>query len=552
MNMTLAIIPGLLFVTLFASWSSPVFKYAYGCDSAFYSMVGRSVLEGKIPYRDYFDIKGPVFFFWQAFGQLLHKDRMGVFLLELISAAGTAYFLYKICEMYQLSKRQIVLTYCIFYFTFAAWLWGGNTAEELWLPLNMACIYQGLRFLRRDTEQVWAAYLYGITLAICLLSKATVAAPAFSLIPVIVIFLIARKEYKALICSISLLSAGMISICVPVYLFFAINGAVEEFIFCVFKLAGNRAVDYYVSFNLDWELQILPCYVALIYFLVNIRKKGIEKYVILSMAVITTAVLHLGSAYDYYFIAEVPLIALLSVNILKIYNEMLANKKNRKVFNSLFGIFNVGILCILLILIKCTAPVYDRVRLNLNLVNNQREINSYQEAVEVFEHVPEEERDEIYSLESDMIFFEINQVLPTQKYCNNLFYFCSMHPQIEEEVLHFLDEEQPAWIVTKRIDFLAKGKILEKVFEDYELEFKNDMQELWKRKSVENVKNIPDVIETAMNKGEQSFFGEKEGKKWYIAEERRDGSVVLMCDLNHPMITDKQFYSSSSAVILTK
>ena len=80
-------ISGCIFVLVSASWTSPLFPEMYGYDSAWYSMMGRAITEGFVPYRDYFDLKGPVFFFIEAIGQAVIKGRNGIFLIECIASA---------------------------------------------------------------------------------------------------------------------------------------------------------------------------------------------------------------------------------------------------------------------------------------------------------------------------------------------------------------------------------------------------------------------------------------------------------------------------------
>ncbi len=41
------------------------------------------------------------------------------------------------------------------------------------------------------------------------------------------------------------------------------------------------------------------------------------------------------------------------------------------------------------------------------------------------------------------------------------------------------------------------------------------------------------------------YYGKKEGQKWYIAGKNEDGSLILICDQNNALMTDKQWYSSS-------
>ena len=145
-----AILSGMIFILMASSWTSPLFRGAYGYDSAFFSMMGRAILVGKVPYRDYFDIKGPAFFFLEAVGQLLHKDRMGIFLLQLIAISFVTFYLYRICKLFLLNWGHIVLIFFAFYFIYFTCLWGGNSVEEFCLPLNMVCLYYGFLYFQRS------------------------------------------------------------------------------------------------------------------------------------------------------------------------------------------------------------------------------------------------------------------------------------------------------------------------------------------------------------------------------------------------------------------
>ena len=64
-----------LFLLIFSLWTSPFYRHWYGCDCSFFTMVGRGITEGMVPYRDFFDLKGPYFFFIEALGQLIAADQ---------------------------------------------------------------------------------------------------------------------------------------------------------------------------------------------------------------------------------------------------------------------------------------------------------------------------------------------------------------------------------------------------------------------------------------------------------------------------------------------
>ena len=110
---------GCIFMLLASSWSSPIFKESYGYDSAWYSTVGRALLAGFVPYRDLFDLKGPAFFFYEAFGQLFLKGRNGVFLIQCISGGISAVLMYRIAKRLlsaSLSCVALLVTYFPYFY----------------------------------------------------------------------------------------------------------------------------------------------------------------------------------------------------------------------------------------------------------------------------------------------------------------------------------------------------------------------------------------------------------------------------------------------------
>ena len=76
-----------LFILAFSLWTSPLYDHWYGCDASFFTLVGRGMLNGMVPYRDFYDLKGPYFFFIQALGQFICRGHIGIYILQVIDFA---------------------------------------------------------------------------------------------------------------------------------------------------------------------------------------------------------------------------------------------------------------------------------------------------------------------------------------------------------------------------------------------------------------------------------------------------------------------------------
>ena len=101
-----------LFITIFmlisASTTSPLFDNVYGWDSAYFRYIGTSILNGKTPYVDIWDNKGPVFYFIQAIGAIngtQNRNISFIFLMETASLIGSMYLMYRIDQLMNPDKK---------------------------------------------------------------------------------------------------------------------------------------------------------------------------------------------------------------------------------------------------------------------------------------------------------------------------------------------------------------------------------------------------------------------------------------------------------------
>lgn len=481
-GLIIAMLSGIVFVLCFSSWTSPIFLGSYGYDSAFFSMVGRAILEGKVMYRDFFDVKGPVFFFWEAFGQLLCRDRGGVFILQCISIVGTTFFIYKLCRLYRLSGKAVLFVYFVFYFIYATTLWGGNSVEEYCLPLTMACIYFGIQFLKGIRKSVSVAFFYGVTFGIMLLSKVTICAPMGAITLVILIYLLNEKRYKDAVSAVVLFVCGLVDVVFPVIAYFYSKGALSDFLLCAFNVAFKRGTDYYEPVSMKWELYLVICYAGFALFIAKIFERSMEKWLLLALTVLTFMALHLGTPFDYYFITTLPLTVFICVLICNDIRRIVKaglSQKELKIAAVSIAVASMGIA------FTCTSyaqKTIDKCKENIEIFKDKREYKYYEQCKEVYEKIPEEDKiDGVYCLESGMIFYEVNQTLPTNRFPINMPYFCNLYPPAEKEILYVINKETPKWLVAEDLDSLDNANIKLAVYNHYEKVYSNSMDELWQR-----------------------------------------------------------------------
>lgn len=427
---------------LFSLWTSPFYKYWYGCDASFFTLVGRGITEGKVPYRDFFDLKGPYFFFVEALGQTMAHARLGAFLIQIPFAFASIVLIYEISLLF-ISKKKSIWVIATYLLGFITTLWGGNTLEEFALPLSLLCLYIILKsvytqHLRFDQLPVWQPLIFGIVLGIDIFSKISVAAPVLGIIASIVFYCLIKKRWAALFEVIVYTILGAAVSLLPLLLYFGINGCLSDMFFCVFKLGFSRSLDYYEAFNITWELKLSGCVFAFIFAILHRRQLQKEIGIILmAMSAATWLLLHLGTPYYYYFTTVYPALTLALILFIDLYNPLILFENQRQA------------ICVFLFMIFLFYYVPSGLSTVRTVLYDQADdMSMYHEScIEMAEFIPESQRDSVFSFMIDMQWFEATQITPCCKYVVNLPFFIALNPPALDEILDMFDNNPPQWLV---------------------------------------------------------------------------------------------------------
>ena len=118
---------------------------------------------------------------------------------------------------------------------------------------------------------------------------------------------------------------------------------------------------------------------------------------------------------------------------------------------------------------------------NYDLCVHQSEAGFYFDCKEIYELIPESEREDVYCLESGMIFFEVNQMLPNNKYIVNCPYFIELNPPAEKEILDILNNHTPKWLISENVADFDNDKVKYAVYNNYEIIANNSAEHLYRR-----------------------------------------------------------------------
>lgn len=459
---------------LFSLWTSPFYKYWYGCDASFFTLVGRGITEGKVPYRDFFDLKGPYFFFIEALGQYMGTARLGAFLIQIPFAFASLVLIYEISLLF-ISKKKSIIVLTVYLWGFITTLWGGNTLEEFALPFSLLCLYLILRsvYVNRlsfDAIPLWQALVFGVVLGINIFSKISVAAPVLGIIASVIFVDLITRKFKQLFAFIIYVIFGIAITIIPLLLYFGSKGALSDMIYCVFSLGFSRSVDYYELFNITWELKLSGCVFAFVYAVLHRNSTQRELTIILmAMSAATYLLLHLGTPYYYYFTTVYPALTLALILFIKTYDPLVLFENYKQM---------ICIFLFMIFLFYYVPSGLDTVR--TVLYDQQNDCSDYHIACnEMAALIPESERDSVMSFMIDMQWFEATQITPCNKYVVNLPFFIELSPQALDELMDMFVYNPPKWLVIGPDLEMNLPEIYEVIDSQYECIFENQSGKLY-------------------------------------------------------------------------
>ena len=328
---SLFFVSAVIFLVIFSWSTSPLFTF-FGYDSSIFKTMGKFTADGLIPYKDFFDHKGPVIVFieWLGFG--LTKNNYTLLLLQAIFLTVALYGVYKIANIFLGTKKSVLLTLitlpvCSFFMTGQ----GGNTVEEWILPLLVWSSYFAVRFFAYKEKEHNFKYsiLYGATVAFAAFSRLTNAIPVLIFAVVIFIFLIKQNAWKNILKNLLALIIGTLIITIPILIWFAINGAFSDMIYATFvfnfKYLKSRSLVPDTGRLLRHTVRyLLPLIFAVVLQIAMIvKKKDVWLNVSLLIQTVVAVVMHLTSAlFPHYLYIWVPTIVITLILAVKDYGIM--------------------------------------------------------------------------------------------------------------------------------------------------------------------------------------------------------------------------------------
>ncbi|MBR7040395.1 MAG: hypothetical protein IKI24_00970 [Clostridia bacterium] len=468
------------FMTLFSYSTSPLYPHYIGNDSSFFRMVGQAMTRGMLPYRDIFDMKGPYLFVIEYVAQLISFGRSGIFLVQILNLWLALILADRLSCLFGAEGKGARLLMAVSVLSVAATaLPAGNYTEEFSLAPLFSCIYVCAKFLRSGENGKWtngrlclAGGWFGLMLGFLAYVRVTNASLIGGLmIAVVITLLVEKRAFGILPCAAGFM-LGLVFALLPPAAYFWAKGLLREFYEAVFVLGYKYATEQSLLGHLYQTLSYNGLRSALLLILAaacalpvlfgwSSRK---NRLMLVLSGLFTFFAISAGNNYRHYYILMIPPVTLGIIALIKQFGTSSRVKK--------------AIAAVVLAAMILFAPAYlfrsgnDPVTfMHMYSRPSSNEALS-QDAVA---HIPEDEKDSIFTYNIGVSFWLYADVYPSVKYCCWQNHYIELMPGVENELTEIFASSPPKWVLLRPDPGELPAFLTEALAESYTQTYSNEI-----------------------------------------------------------------------------
>jgi len=361
-NVEILIYPGLFclaFYVCLASCLNPFGLKDIAHDTSVFLTIAQGITRGQVPFRDFYDNKGPLLYLINAPGFAFGRFT-GVWITELIFMFISVFFAYKTALFF--GSRVFAFTGAVLSFIiFQSFFYEAAGTEEYSLPFMLISLYI---FTKYYFSQKNVSCFEIIILGFCFASSVLIRINMFPLwlgfCAVICIEMIIKRNFLGLIKYILLFCTGILIITIPIIVYLKTNNAIMDFIQQNFITGSSRGLSgfKFKSFVRSFFIIIgrnfcfTPLLAGFIWIIKDFPSKKRGYYIGYSLAFILTVSFHavIRTNNEHYNMTLTPfLVPAFTFFIKEIYNYF-CNIKYNKLYFAIFlcilfsapGVFGLG------------------------------------------------------------------------------------------------------------------------------------------------------------------------------------------------------------------
>ncbi|WP_240501856.1 hypothetical protein [Bacillus sp. MUM 13] len=219
-------------IMLFFTKTSPLFSFNPWVDSNAFFTMGKGMANGLVPYRDLFEQKGPLLYFYHEIAYFISNTSFtGVYMLECIFLFFSMVLMFKLSSLYA-GKRTSAIIAVLFpalILNENAFL-SGDSAEEFCIPFLLLLLYSVLKHfrLKRETFSTGFYLVNGLSIGAVLWTKYTLLGAWIGFYLVIAVICIYKGKWKELIQAVVYTASGLVIASVPWIGYFGMHHALHS------------------------------------------------------------------------------------------------------------------------------------------------------------------------------------------------------------------------------------------------------------------------------------------------------------------------------------
>lgn len=393
------------FVLFFCIASSPITDRNTN-DSAIFISMGKMFVEGKIPYVDFFDHKGPSLILLEAIPQFFVKDRLAIFFLEVFNLFIVLLLITKISNLLKFNTIKKITLWSLFLLLISRLLTNGNTGEELSLIPLFIALYYLCRYYFIEKKIVNShIFILGVCFSFLFWLRANNGGFIVGICIYMFIDTIINKDYKSMKNLILYFILGQLPFSILYLTYFLYHNALYELIYATFLFNINY-VHAIISPSMHslWInllIFVLLLVSSILFYLKT--KKDYKIFILCTVIYLTCAlVVNMGYSFQYYYLLYAPAFMFGSILLIKSYESD----------STLKIIFITS--SILLIAFGTRKSYYMAKEGKIYKDTVKKETVDF---LKLFEKIPSNERDKIFYYDQFPTIFYLEEVTSNYKYC---------------------------------------------------------------------------------------------------------------------------------------
>lgn len=418
-------------------------------DSAVFATVADGWKVGFLPYRDLFDHKGPLIYLIQIIGGWMPISKLGIWLLDVIMISATFEMLFRCGEILGTSKWLNYLSLVFAALIVIMHIDGGNGTEDYSLCFETLSLLLTLKYLRNTHYDLRkTAIIIGACFGAVSMLRINNNYLICGLVLAVIAKMIHYNQYKEIFKCIGWFSLGLILTVVPFIIYFAINGALYDFVYCNYIFNFLYKQKWTTDFSLKIALYHLylmkPCLYAIMISAFYGYYRGKRWFLAVALPALIFIVLFLkGKDYSHYFLLQLPLMA--------VCIQMLVVLTSR--------LFRIMVLVLITIsFIPIVTSVAVRTTSELNEIKNVRN-RIKDEKQFLLNTIPPQDRDSIYVIGGYKIIsaMQRSKMIPVGKYFFLHNSLSKVDSDLRNEIVKCFIKVNPKWVLSEGEDLQGIG-----------------------------------------------------------------------------------------------